>query len=193
MIVAASVRQRQTSNSHPATMNNLFLIGYRGTGKSTVARLLAERLGWGYVDADALLEEKHGRTIRQIFADEGETGFREKEQTILAEICKGGRQVVATGGGVILRKENRDQLRAAGKAVWLRADPETIWQRLQACRTTAERRPPLTVGGLEEIRELLEHRQPLYEQCADWIIDTAGRSPAEVAEAAWHLIQSKAS
>jgi shikimate kinase len=161
----------------------IFLIGYRGTGKSTVARLLAERLGWAWVDADALLEARHGRSIRQIFADEGEAGFREREAALLGELCGLRRHVVATGGGVVLRPQNRQRLREAGRVVWLTADPQTIWGRLQQDHTTAERRPALTVGGLAEIEELLRVREPWYRACAHVTVDTAGRSPADVTAA----------
>jgi shikimate kinase len=159
----------------------VLLIGYRGTGKSTVARLLAQRLGWDWLDADAVLEERAGRSIRDLFAAEGEAGFRAREAALLEELCRCQRHVIATGGGVILREENRRRLRAAGPVVWLVADPETIWQRLQADAATAQRRPPLTVGGLAEVRELLQVREPLYRECACCSVETAGRSPAEVA------------
>jgi shikimate kinase len=157
----------------------LFLIGYRGTGKTTVARLLAERLGWEWVDADEELERRHGRTIRQIFVEDGEPGFRDKEAAILEELSRRERAVVALGGGVILREANRARLRA-GRVVWLTADPQTIWTRLQGDPTTAERRPPLTVGGLAEVEELLRAREPLYRTCANLIVDTTGRSPEEI-------------
>jgi shikimate kinase len=158
----------------------VFLIGYRGTGKTTVARLLAERLGWACCDADEELEKRHG-SIRRIFAEEGEASFREKEAVVLAELCRTPRRVIATGGGVVLRGENRARLKEAGRVVWLTADAETLWGRLQQDAATAERRPNLTVGGLAEIEELLRVRQPLYVACADWTVDTVGRSPAEVA------------
>src|SRR5207247_4598479 len=103
--------------------------------------LLADRLGWVAVDADAPLELRAGRTIRAIFAEEGEAGFREREAALLAEICRGQRQVVATGGGVILRADNRQRLREAGWGVGLTADAPTLWQRLQADPTTGDRRP----------------------------------------------------
>jgi shikimate kinase len=158
----------------------LFLIGYRATGKSTVARLLAERLRWSWIDADVLLEERAGRSIRAIFADEGEQGFRERESVLLGELCTTPRRVVATGGGIVLRTENRQRMRSAGKVTWLTADAQTIWQRLQNDVTTSQRRPTLTVGGFEEVQTLLQARQPLYDACADLIVDTTGRSPDEV-------------
>ena len=161
----------------------IFLVGYRGTGKSTVARLLAERLGWGWVDADELLERRHGRSIRQIFAEEGEAGFRDKEAAILEELCRGERLVVATGGGIVLREDNRRRLRAAGRVVWLTADAMTIWRRLQEDPTTGARRPTLTVGGLAEVEELLRVREPLYRECADLTVSTDGRTPEEIVAA----------
>jgi shikimate kinase len=159
----------------------LFLIGPRGSGKSTVARLLAEQLHWQWRDADVELEKRHGQSIRSLFASEGEAGFRDKEAAILAELCRLSRHVLATGGGVVLREDNRDLLRASGRVVWLTADVDTLWRRLQADSSTAERRPALTVGGREEIAEMLRVREPLYRSCADFVVETAGRSPAEVA------------
>src|SRR5205823_12267763 len=133
----------------------------------TGAQLLPQKLGWDWMDADHLLETRYGKTIRQIFVEEGEAGFRDKEDKIFTELCQLRRYVIATGGGVILREVNRQRMRSAGKAVWLTADTHTIWQRLQADPTTAQRRPPLTVGGLAEIEETLKIREPLYRACAD--------------------------
>ena len=161
----------------------IFLIGYRATGKSTVARLLAERLGWNWVDADEMLEQRYGRTIRQVFAEEGEAGFRDKEAVILEELCRGKRLVVATGGGVVLREENRKRLRAAGRIVWLTADVQTICERLQRDPTTGERRPNLTVGGRAEVEDLLRVREPLYRACADLTVDTSTRTPQDMVTA----------
>jgi shikimate kinase len=164
------------------TDGNLFLIGLRGTGKSTVARLVAKQLQWQAVDADQLLEERAGRSIRQIFADDGETTFRDLESSLLAELCTGRRQVIATGGGVVLREPNRRSMRAAGRAIWLTADVDTLWQRLQADTATAERRPALTDrSGRDEIDELARARAPLYRECADWTIDTTGLTPVDIA------------
>ena len=159
----------------------LFLIGPRGSGKSTVARLLARELGWDWRDADEELEKKYRRSIQDIFAAEGEAGFRDKEAVVLAELCRLQRHVIATGGGVVLRESNRQMLRAAGRVVWLTADLDTLWRRMQADDTTAQRRPALGVGGREEIVEVLRLREPLYRDCADRIVETAGRSPEQIA------------
>lgn len=170
--------------SGPAILSRprVFLIGYRGTGKSAVAELLAARLGWDSLDADALLEARAGRSIREIFEKEGEGGFREREAALLEELCGGSKVVIATGGGVILREQNRQRLKKSGLCVWLTADAATIWERLQADAATAERRPNLTVGGLAEVEQLLRVREPLYRACADFTVDTVGRSPAAVAD-----------
>lgn len=159
----------------------IFLIGYRSTGKSTVARLLAERLGWSWCDADQVLEEYLGTTIRQIFASEGEAGFRAKESIVLRDLATRAHCVIATGGGVVLRPENRERLKT-GVTIWLTADSESIWQRMQADATTAERRPDLAQGGLAEIEGLLSVRTPLYEASADWCVDSTNQTPQQVAD-----------
>jgi shikimate kinase len=166
--------------TEPLNVSLIFLIGYRCTGKTTVARLMAQKLGWDWIDADHLLEARYGKSIRQIFAEDGEADFRDKEECIFAELCQRQRHVVATGGGVVLREINRQRMRAAGKVVWLTADAETIWQRLQTDPASAERRPPLTVGGLVEIKQLLKDRESLYRECSDLTVSTAGTSSEDV-------------
>jgi shikimate kinase len=161
----------------------LFLIGYRGTGKTTVGRLLADRIGWDFIDADVDLEAKLGRTIKDIFAVDGEAVFRELESTNLRELAKRERCVIATGGGIIVRDENRKLLNRSGCVVWLKAGPRTIADRVENDPTTVARRPNLTVGGLDEIDEVLRAREPHYRSCADLEIDTEGRSPDALAEA----------
>jgi shikimate kinase len=162
---------------------NITLIGYRGTGKSTVARLVARRLGWQWVDADARVEELAGRTIRQIFQAEGESGFRDREAAVIQELTARERLVIAAGGGAILRPENRAAIESSGMAVWLVASPETIERRLAVDPTTTARRPALTpAGGLEEIRHLLGQREPFYRSCADLAIETDACSPEHVAD-----------
>jgi shikimate kinase len=161
----------------------LFLIGYRGSGKTTVGRLVAGRLGWAFVDADSLLEERHGRTIRDVFAAEGEAGFREKEASVLADLCTRTETVIATGGGIVLREENRNLLKQHGVVVWLTADPATLLARIHADPSTAERRPNLAGGGLEEIERLLAVREPLYRACADAVVPVGTLSPEQAADA----------
>jgi shikimate kinase len=160
----------------------LFLIGYRGSGKTTLARLLAEKLGWQWLDADAVLEARFGRTIRAIFAEEGEAGFREKEAAVLADLCRLQNHVIATGGGIVMRPENRELMQKTGLIVWLTADSQTLWERMQADSSAGQRRPDLSCGGLAEIEQLLKVRQPLYAACANLTVDTSAREPLEVVD-----------
>jgi shikimate kinase len=161
----------------------VFLVGYRGTGKSTVGPLLAAALGWEFADADDYIEAAAGKSIADIFATEGEAGFRDREAAVLAELCQEDRRVIATGGGAVLRPLNRELLRTAGYVAWLVASPEAAWYRLQADPSTAVRRPALTTGGLEEVANLMATREPLYRQTAHAAFPTDGRSPQDVAAA----------
>lgn len=161
---------------------NVYLIGYRGTGKSSLARILAERLDWPWADADDLVEQRAGMSIAEIFARRGEPGFRELESQVVGELARRDSTVVALGGGAVLREINRQALRD-GKVVWLEASVETIERRVSGDPATAARRPNLTAGGgREEIERLLEQRRPLYEQAADYRVATDERTSAEVAD-----------
>lgn len=160
----------------------LALIGYRGTGKSTVARHLALALGWDWIDADVELELRAGKPISAIFADDGELAFRDLESQVLADLVRRERVVLAAGGGVVLREANRKLLKEFTRVVWLQASAETIVARIATDATTTGRRPNLTVrGGADEVIQLLRERLPLYEQCADLTIDTEQRTPGEIA------------
>lgn len=163
-------------------MGPVFLIGSRCVGKSAVGLRLAQRLGWAFVDADEELERRAGRTIREIFASEGETAFRDREAAVLADLAARADVVVATGGGVVLRPENRERL-SAGPVVWLTARPQTLWARMQGDASTAERRPALAQGGLAEVESLLAQREPLYRACATWTFDTESATPDALADA----------
>ena len=111
-------------------MMNILLIGYRCTGKSTVARLVAERLHRDWIDADREIERRRGQTIAEIFAEIGESGFREIETSVVIDLTQRSQQIIALGGGAILRAKNRDAIRAGGAVFWLQASPETIAHRL---------------------------------------------------------------
>ncbi len=161
---------------------NIVLIGYRGTGKTSVAQRLALRLGWSWVDADVEVELAAGKSIAAIFADDGEPRFRDLEAKVLPELLGRDRHVVALGGGVVLREVNRRLLRGAGNVVWLTAAAETIFGRLHTDPVTASQRPNLTAaGGLPEIVKILAFRQPLYRECADAEVDTEEKTIDEVA------------
>ncbi len=154
----------------------IILIGYRGTGKTTLAVPLAERLSWTAIDADVELERQAGRSIREIFDDGGEPEFRRLERETLVELLGRQQLVIAAGGGAILNPETRRDFRAAGPVVWLRASVDSIEQRLYGDATTTQRRPNLTAsGGRQEIERLLADRDPLYRECAT--IDVATDEP----------------
>ncbi|HUO08040.1 MAG TPA: shikimate kinase [Phycisphaerae bacterium] len=170
---------------------NIVLIGYRGSGKSTVGKRLAQLLGMAFVDTDVLIIERAGRSIREIFAAEGETGFRERESAVIQEVAARSNTVIAAGGGAILRPENVVAMKRSGKVVWLQAEPEVLHARISGDSATAANRPHLTQlgGGVEEIRAVLEKRLPLYAAAADVTIDI-GRIPLE--EAVAHIQESLA-
>jgi shikimate kinase len=163
--------------------SRLLLIGYRGTGKTAVARRIAEQLGEDWIDTDAEIEHASGRTIVNIFSESGEEEFRNLETEVLRRAKEGSYRLLALGGGIVLRKENRQMLREMGTTILLQATPETIFARLTEDPTTDTQRPNLTArGGLEEIVELLEARRELYEQCANMIVDTDLKSLDQVAD-----------
>jgi shikimate kinase len=158
------------------------LIGYRGSGKTTVAQSLAARLGWSWIDADAVVEKAAGRTIKAIFAAEGESGFRDRERRALADLLTRTRLVLAAGGGAILNPETRREMKAAGPVVWLQASVAELAARIDSDPATAGRRPNLAGGGLDEISRLLAEREPLYRECASLVIDTSGLAVPEIVE-----------
>jgi len=161
---------------------NIVLIGYRATGKTSLARLLAARLGWDWVDADVEVERRAGKSIARIFAEEGEPAFRGLEARVTADLLKRDRLVLASGGGAPMRPETRQAMRACARVVWLKALPETIYRRMGGDTTTASRRPDLTrQGGMQEILELLARREPIYRQAAHLQVDTEGKDLQQVA------------
>jgi len=160
---------------------NLILIGYRATGKTTLAKLLAARLGWEWIDADVEIERRAGKSIARIFAEDGEPAFRDLEAEVIAELCGRERLVLAAGGGAPMREESRRAMRQSGKVVWLLAPPETILARMSADPTNPDRRPNLTDRGpLEEIIQLLARREPIYRESAHLTVDTEGSTPEQL-------------
>jgi shikimate kinase len=157
------------------------LIGYRGSGKSTVAADLAARLQVPWIDADAVIEERAGRTIREIFAAEQEAGFRRRERDVLADLLQRDRLIIAAGGGAILNADTRRDLRKAGPVVWLQASPAVLAGRIDSDPTTAARRPNLAGGGMEEVTRLLTEREPLYRECASLTVFTDQLEVSEIA------------
>ena len=162
---------------------NIILIGYRATGKSTLARLLAEKLGWDWIDADVEIVARAGKSIARIFAEDGEPAFRDLEAEVIADLCRRRRLVLAAGGGAPLRPASRQAMRQSGQVVWLKASPETIQTRMAGDATTPGFRPSLTnKSAMDEIIHLLAQREPVYRESAHWVIDTEGKSPETIAD-----------
>lgn len=159
----------------------LVLVGYRGTGKTTTAAAVAAELGWPWRDADHVLAERLGEPIGPYFVRAGEPAFRDREAEILAELLAGEPIVLATGGGVVVRPENRARLKPV-PVVWLQAAPATLAARLAADANTLASRPGLTTAGpLAEIEAVLAKRLPWYAEVADFAVETDRRTPDEVA------------
>ncbi len=161
---------------------NIFLIGNRGSGKTTVGRRLGELLHWAAVDADIELEQRAGKSIKDIFAASGEATFRELETRVITDLASRNEHVISLGGGAILSDANRKAIKGRGPVVWLQASPETLFARINADPATDERRPNLTAqGGVEEIRTLLTERTPKYKACSHLAVDVNRLDPDEIA------------
>ncbi len=152
---------------------NIVLIGYRGTGKTSVGRALAERLGRPFYDADAFLEEKFGQTIKEMVSAEGWPFFREREKEVIAELSGFDDVVIASGGGAVMDEDNVVCLSRDGFLVLLTADMETLIRRIQGDVASGEQRPGLTGDDIyEETRAMIELRMPVYERVAHMAVDT---------------------
>ncbi|MCC6076364.1 shikimate kinase AroK [Pseudomonas sp. GCM10022188] len=160
-------------------MRNLILVGPMGAGKSTIGRLLAKELHLPFKDSDKEIEVRTGADIPWIFDVEGEQGFRDREQAVIADLCREDGLVLATGGGAVLREANREALWAGGRVVYLHTSVE---QQLE--RTARDRNRPLlrTANPGQVLRDLLAIRDPLYRQIADVIIETDQRPPRLVVQ-----------
>lgn len=159
---------------------NVVLIGYRGTGKSTVGKVVASRLGRNVVSTDAEVIKRAGRSIPDIVAQDGWEHFRDLESQVCRELAKSEGLVIDTGGGAILRQENVESLKRNGVLFWLTASVETIIRRIGR----DNQRPSLTgtKSFVDEVEEVLRERIPKYQAAADHIIATDGRSIMQVAD-----------
>lgn len=157
---------------------NIVLIGFMATGKTAIGRMVAQRLGYRFIDIDEEIEREQKTTITALFRERGEAAFREIESATVRRIAGTEGVVIATGGGAVLRSDNVTALRGNGVLVCLSAEPETILKRTAGSAD----RPLLNVDDpLARIKELLAARQPLYEQ-ADLVVPTDDRSPVEIAD-----------
>ncbi|WP_371364176.1 shikimate kinase AroK [Pseudomonas sp. QL9] len=155
-------------------MPNLILVGPMGAGKSTIGRLLAKELHLDFKDSDKEIEQRCGANIPWIFDVEGEVGFREREQAMLAELCSSSGMVIATGGGAVLREANRAALKTGGKVIYLHASVDQ-----QIARTARDKNRPLLQkpNPGQILRDLMAQRDPLYREVADVVVETDERPP----------------
>ena len=168
----------------------LALIGFMGAGKSTVGPLLAERLGQRYVDLDREIEEEAGKSVKEIFEEEGESGFRERERKALLRELERGGGVISCGGGVVLRDDNLEALRDKSRIFYLRISPQKAVERLAG----VEDRPLLQGGEVRErVSALMEERAERYLEAAHEVIEADEMSAEEIAEeieARWRKFES---
>jgi shikimate kinase len=175
----------------PGMTGNIILIGFMGCGKSSIGRRLASRLGYSFLDSDELIiEAAEGRSISDIFAKEGEERFRERETKVLQGLIDSTSIILATGGGAVLRSENREILRKIGTTVWLYANPEILFERA----TRNRKRPLLEVENPRTtFNTLLESRLPIYEEAADLKIDASGLSHEQTVESIMQVVKGMTS
>ncbi|HOJ92192.1 MAG TPA: shikimate kinase [Dictyoglomaceae bacterium] len=156
-------------------------IGFMGSGKSTVGSLLSERLNFHFVDLDKYLEKEEKKSINEIFADEGEDFFRDRESYYLQKVLLKSKNIVlATGGGVILRDENRSLLREYSFVIYLKGDFDTLIERLE--NTYEKEKRPLLKKSRKELYELWKYRSDLYESTAHLIIEVDNKTPFQIVE-----------
>lgn len=163
---------------HPLP-GNIFLVGLMGAGKTSVGRYLARRLGKTFYDCDHEIEKRTGVKIPVIFEIEGESGFRARESAVLKELTTLDNIVLATGGGAVIREENRRELVQHGTVIYLRASPADLWQ-----RTRNDRNRPLlqTADPLAKLEQLYAERDPYYREVAAVIEDTGSQSVRSLAQ-----------
>lgn len=163
----------QSARTAPSADASVFFVGLMGAGKTTVGRAVARRLNWLFFDSDLEIEARTGARIPVIFDLEGEQGFRVREARVIDELTRRQGIVLATGGGAVLRAENRQALAARGVVVYLRANAHDLW-----LRTRRDRNRPLlqTEDPERRLQALYEARDPLYREVADFVIDTGSTS-----------------
>ena len=158
---------------------NIALIGFMGAGKTAVGKALAEKLNKTFIELDSLIEQKAGKSIPELFEQNGEIAFRELEIEVTKEVAERKNVVIACGGGVVLNKINIDRLRKESLIVYLTASPKVILERTS---NDAEERPLLKANPLLTIQQLLKFRKPFYERAADIKIDTSKLSIDSIVE-----------
>ncbi len=172
---------------------NIILIGFRGTGKSTVGALLSKRLERDFIDSDKYIESSTGKTIKRIFEEDGEERFREIEASIITKLSKMDSMIIAAGGGAILRSDNVRNFKKNGFLVLLEATPEIIYERVTQDEKTIQQRPSLTdKKPFEEIKHLIEKREHAYKNAADYTINTSYVSCEDIVSEIITIVNKKA-
>lgn len=172
-------------------MNNICLIGYRCSGKTTLGKILAERLGYVFVDVDDLITEKIGMSIAEFIEKEEWKKFRDIEERTLKEVLRGTGQVIGCGGGTILKESNRKIMRKKSLVIWLKVDKENIMKRMDNDPKTSSLRPSLTGKNvMEEVEEVLKERTPIYERTSHFVVNL-NRSVAEAAKETMEIIRGR--
>lgn len=167
------------------------LIGLRGSGKTTVGRILADLLDGQCIDVDEVIQGESELSISEIFEREGEEGFRQREREVIAKIASSPPAVVSVGGGAVLDEANAEVLAKMATVVWLTAPAQVLWERISADPKTAGSRPSLTdLSGVAELEQLATQRRTSYERLADLVMDTEGLSPSQVAQAILDVVTS---
>ncbi|MCI8484585.1 MAG: shikimate kinase [Lachnospiraceae bacterium] len=158
---------------------NIYLIGFMGTGKSTVSHSLADLLGFEEIDTDAWIVREQKRSIKEIFDSQGEEYFRDLETELIERIAKEEKKIISCGGGIVLRKANREQMKKSGLVVLLTAEPETIFSRV--CQNTER---PVLNGNMNAsyIADLLQQRNPYYIEAGEIVVATDCKTPEEIAQ-----------
>lgn len=161
--------------------SNIALVGFMGTGKTSVGQELAKKLGWQFVEVDALIEQTAGKSIPDMFAKDGEITFREWEIEVIKQVARGKKQVIACGGGAVLNTINIARLKETSVMVLLTASPDTVLKRTASDKDT---RPMLmdATDPASRIRELLKFRKPYYERSADIVVNTSKLSLSATAD-----------
>ena len=168
----------------------IVFIGYRASGKSTVGQLVAQRLDWPYLDIDRGIEARCKMTLAQFYKKVGETRFRAVETEVVVEMCREDQTAISFGAGTLMKERNQEAACRDSLVVYLQASVEELWRRIEADPASAANRPNLSRGGIEEVAEMLELREPVYLKCADLTLD-ATLPPERLADAVIAAYRSK--
>ena len=169
-------------------LNNVYLIGMMGSGKTVTGQVLAGLLGDAFVDLDTEIRVREGRSIPETFAESGEPYFRDVESSVLEHFSKRHGQVIATGGGIVLREANVRRMRETGKVVLLKTSAQSLWQRVRHSKDRPLLNKPDPLGALQQI---LSDREAFYENACDFSVATDGKIADDVASEIQKILRSK--